>query len=392
MITVIGMDGRPLPPAAEKRLAEATLVVGAARHLAAVAIPSGAETAVMGDVASALARIADHDGSAAVLASGDPGFFGIVGTLRRAGVAPEVFPAVSSVASAFGRVGLAWDDAVVVSAHGRELRRAVNACRAHGLVAVLTAPGAGPAELAGALRGLDRRLVVAERLGAPDERVVEAPLEQAAAQSWADPNVALVLGPARSTAAPWIAGRPPSPDGWALPEAAFQHRDSMITKYEIRALALAKLAPKLGDLVWDVGAGSGSLAVECARFGAAVIAVERDAAACRLVAENAARHGVELTVIPEEAPDALAGLPDPDAVFVGGGGTEALTACAARRPGRIVAAYASLERGAAGRQALAEAGYRVDGTLLQSSRLAALPSGASRLAATNPVLLLWGNR
>ena len=391
-ITVIGMDGGALPPVAQKRLAEATLVAGAARHLSAVGIPAGAESVTMGDVAAAVARLADRDGPAVVLASGDPGFFGIVGTLRRAGLSPEVFPAVSSIAAAFGRAGIAWDDAVVVSAHGRELRRAVNACRACRKVAVLTAPGAGPAELAEALRGLDRRLVIAERLGAPDERVASVTVDEARARSWADPNVALVLGPERSGVAPWVAGRPPGPAGWALPEEAYAHRDSMITKYEVRALALARLAPTLGDLVWDVGAGSGSVAVECARFGAAVIAVERDPEAIRLIGENADRHGVEVAVQAGEAPGALAELPDPDAVFVGGGGPAALAACAGRGPARIVAAYASLERGAAARQALIQAGYRVDGALLQSSRLAPLPGGATRLAATNPVLVLWGVR
>ncbi|MGH3739497.1 MAG: bifunctional cobalt-precorrin-7 (C(5))-methyltransferase/cobalt-precorrin-6B (C(15))-methyltransferase, partial [Micromonosporaceae bacterium] len=109
------------------------------------------------------------------------------------------------------------------------------------------------------------------------------------------------------------------------------------------------------------------------------------------IAENARRHGVELQVVTGTAPGALSGLPDPDAVFVGGGGAQVLAACAARTPSRLVAAYASLERGTEARGILAGAGYRVGGALLQSSRMADL-AGATRLAATNPVLLLWGSR
>src|SRR5437660_11459571 len=107
-----------------------------------------------------------------------------------------------------------------------------------------------------------------------------------------------VLGADPGAPAPgWVAGNPPTPAGWALPEAAFAHRDSMITKAEVRAVVLARLGPRLGDLVWDVGAGSGSVAVECARLGAAVVAVERDPAACDLVTRNAADFGVDVAVV-----------------------------------------------------------------------------------------------
>jgi precorrin-6Y C5,15-methyltransferase (decarboxylating) len=384
-ITVVGCDGGPLPPGAAEALAAATLVVGGARHLDAVAGPAGGvERLVLGDVAAAVARLAAHPGPAVVLASGDPGFFGIVRALRRAGTAPRVLPAVGSVAHAFARIGEPWDDAVVVSAHGRDLRRAVNACRAHRKVAVLTAPGAGPAELAAALRGLPRRIVVASRLGTPDERITGP-------EDAAEPNVTLVLGetdpggPAR-----WLAGPGPAPAGWALPEEAFAHRDSMITKAEVRALALARLGPRLGDLVWDVGAGSGSVAVECARLGAAVVAVERDPAGCAAVAANAAAHGVDVEVVEGVAPAALAGLPQPDAAFVGGGGAAALAGCLERGPARLVAAFAAVERVGPALAALAAAGYATGGTQLQANRLVPLPGGAHRLAATNPVYLVWG--
>src|SRR5437763_1780738 len=182
-----------------------------------------------------------------------------------------------------------------------------------------------------ALRDVPRRLVVAERLGTADERITETTPAEAVTARWHDPNVVLVLGPGPVAAAPsWVAGNPPGPAGWALPEAAFAHRDSMITKAEVRAVALARLGPRLGDLVWDIGAGSGAVAVECARFGAAVLAVERDPVACPGIRANARAHGVALAVVWEYEPACLAELPDPDAVFVGGGRLAVLRACADR--------------------------------------------------------------
>jgi precorrin-6Y C5,15-methyltransferase (decarboxylating) len=384
MITVIGCDGAPLPPGADALLADATLVVGAARHLEAV--QTDAERIELGNVGSAVQRLSVHDGRAVVLASGDPGFFGIVATLRRAGLNPAVVPAPSSVAHAFARLGLPWDDALVVSAHGRDPRRAVNACLAHRKVAVLTAPGAGPRELAKALNGARRRIVVASRLGTPEERITGPDGD------WADPNVVLVLGDSTEPSPRWVAGAQPGPAGWALPEAAFAHRDSMITKAEVRALVLARLGPRLGDLVWDVGAGSGSVAVECARLGAAVIAVERDAEGCDRVRRNAVAFDVDVTVVNGSAPAALADLPEPDAVFVGGGGAAVLAACLERRPVRVVAAYAAVERVGPALGVLKIAGYRADGAQLQANRLAPLPGGVHRLEATNPVYVVWGER
>src|SRR5215468_10624837 len=231
MITVVGMDGSPLTPQAEAALRSATLVVGGRRHLAAlptlaaarsgagdvaaVGLPgAGARTVVLGELAPALDALAAHDGDAVVLASGDPGFFGIVRALRERGLAAVVLPAVSSVALAFARAGLPWDDAVVVSAHGRDLRPAVNVCRAHPKVAVLTGPGAGPVEVAAALAGWDRRLVVCERLGSGAEQITKCSPASAASRTWTDPNVVLVL------AAPGTASRSAATGGADVPGVA----------------------------------------------------------------------------------------------------------------------------------------------------------------------------
>jgi precorrin-6Y C5,15-methyltransferase (decarboxylating) len=520
MITVIGLDGSPLNRRAAEAVAGATLLVGGRRHLAVAdwfleepASATGPDVVVMGPLRPALDALAAHDGNAVVLASGDPGFFGIVRALRERGLDCVVLPAVSSVAQAFARAGLPWDDAVVVSAHGRELRAAVNVCRAYPKVAVLTGPGQGPAEIGAALAGWPRRLLVAEDLGGSAERLTECTPAAATQREWSDPNLVLsladthleetVLAPSPPALPPPVTnpsstppvpvgggdefvinrlvlserhqsvdhegrgsaegltgpsshtgpsggspegpraadqsvimtlvsperhsshdhegGQPPGvptgltnhtdpsepelsgpgpgwrwprgsgigDEGWALGEEAFEHRDSMVTKPEVRALALARLGPRPGVLVWDVGAGSGSVAVECARFGAAVIAVERDPAQCARVAANARRHEAEVRVVGGVAPEALDGLPDADAVFVGGGGLAVVAAVAARRPARIVVALAAVERVGQAAKVLGDAGYTVDGTLLQASRLAPLPDGAHRLAAANPVFLLW---
>jgi precorrin-6Y C5,15-methyltransferase (decarboxylating) len=407
VIRVFGTGtGAPLGPDAQDALAVATLVVGARRHLEAAGLPEQVERIVLGPLAPALDRIAEHahgvGARVVVLASGDPGFFGIVRVLaeRFGAGALDVRPGSPSVAVAFARLGLAWDDAVVVSAHGRDPRTAVNACLAHQKVAVLTGPGAGPAELAAGLvhEAGGRTLVVATALGDPErERVERLSPGEAVARDWPDPvSVVLcldesrVLSPVRT-----VAGVPAGPGRWALDETEFEHRDSMITKFEVRALALARLAPRTGDLVWDIGAGSGSVAVECARLGAAAVAVEKTSDGVERIRANAAAHAVYVRAVHGSAPAVLDGLSDPDAVFIGGGGRELpaiVTACARRARRSVVVALAALDRVPEVRAALTGAGLVPEGVLLQSSRLAPLPGEVTRLAATNPVFLLWGTR
>jgi precorrin-6B C5,15-methyltransferase / cobalt-precorrin-6B C5,C15-methyltransferase len=385
MITVVGCDGSPLQQKAMARISSATLVAGGRRHLEAVRPPAHVRQVVMGDVAAALDQVGVAD-EAVVLASGDPGFFGIVRALRERGHTPEVFPAVSSVAGAFARAGLPWDDAVVVSAHGRDPRTAVNTCRAMAKTAVLTAPGCGPAELGAALIGWDRTLYVAERLGAPDERVTRCTPVEAAGGEWAEPNVVLAVHGSADGAVRTHNQPAAPPSTWT--GDAYRHRAGMITKWEVRAVAVARLRPTLGMLVWDVGAGSGSVGVECAAHHAAVIAVERDPAACELIRHNAGPASVR--VVEASAPAAFDGLPDPDAAFVGGGGLDALGGVLARRPPTVVATYAAVDRTAPARRLLADAGYAVEGVQLAASRFADLPGGSFRLEAQNPVFLLAG--
>jgi precorrin-6B C5,15-methyltransferase / cobalt-precorrin-6B C5,C15-methyltransferase len=405
-VTVIGCDGRPHGPEATSALAAADRVAGAPRHLEAAKLPADAERIVIKRLDDALDAICGRPGRVAVLASGDPGFFGIVRALRARGVTPEVIPAVSSVALAFARLGLDWDDALVVSAHGRNPRQALAAALAHPKVAILTAPGNATARALGAeLLRVGRKVYVAECLGAPQERLSDLSAEPA--RDFAEPNILVALDPKapehlkvpEPSKAPdregprWLAGHPGAPPGWALPEDEFGHRDSMITKAEVRALVLARLGPAPGRTIWDVGAGSGAVAVECARFGAWVIAVEADQAQCDLIRQNAARHRVHLRLHQGRAPDALVGLPPADAVFVGGGDHAVLgAAIRTGNPERVVVTLAAVQRVGETSDLLAAQGYEPHGVQLQASRLTPLPNKTLRLAAQNPVFVLWGQR
>jgi precorrin-6B C5,15-methyltransferase / cobalt-precorrin-6B C5,C15-methyltransferase len=392
-VTVIGCDGCPHGPEATSALAAADLVAGAPRHLAELP-HDGAERIEIKRLDDALDAICAASGRVAVLASGDPGFFGIVRALRARGVTPKVIPAVSSVALAFARLGLDWDDALVVSAHGRDPRQALAAALAHPKVAILTAPGTARALGAELLRA-GRKVYVAECLGAPAEHLSDLSAEPA--RDFADPNILIAVDQKNAQPDPegprWLAGHPGAPSGWALPEDEFDHRDSMITKAEVRALVLARLGPAPGRTIWDVGAGSGAVAIECARFGAWVIAVEADQAQCDRIRQNAARHRVRLRLREGRAPDVLIGLPPPDAVFVGGGDHAVLgAAIRTGHPDRVVVTLAAVQRIGETADLLAAQGYQPEGTQLQASRLTPLPNQTLRLAAQNPVFVLWGQR
>ncbi|MFD5429920.1 precorrin-6y C5,15-methyltransferase (decarboxylating) subunit CbiE [Streptomyces sp. NPDC127084] len=375
-VTVIGWDGSPLTSAARSALSAATLVAGAAHHLALPEVPANAERIRLGSVDLAARRIAGHRGSPVVMADGDPGFFGVVRALRapQHGLEVEVVPAVSSVAAAFARAGMPWDDAQVVVAQSRTLRRAVNVCRAHPKVAVLTSPGAGPAELALLLEGVHRTFVICEELGSQRERVTVLTSDKAADHTWRDPNVVIVIGGAAAASrSGWVAGRDPGyPSvvrGWALAPDPGEPPTGEGGSPQLRAAQLARLGPRLGDLVWDIGCGSGDLAVDAARFGAAVIAVDTDPAACDRTAAAARRHGVQLQTVHGRAPHVLERLPEPDVVRIGGGGVPVVSACVDRRPERIATHASTRDEAEAIGAALADGGYRVECSLLQSVQL-----------------------
>ena len=395
-ITVIGLDGGPLSGEAAALIRVAAIVAGGRRHLEDLAVGPDRAVPFEGDLSAALSRIETESGPVVVLASGDPGFFGITRLLgeRFGKESLRVLPAVSSVALAFARAGISWDDAVTVSAHGREPRRAVNVCRAHPKVAVLTSPDFGPAELAGSLDGLGRTFLVAERLGGAEECVFRGDAESVARGSWDDPNVVLVLDGERVSGKGWVSSGHVSPGRWALPEGEFEHRSGMITKGATRALVLSRLGPGPGDLVWDVGAGSGSVAIECARLGAAAVAVERDPESCARVRRNAERHQAYVEVVEGGAPDALRDLPEPDVVFIGGTGgsfEEVVKLCAVKARRSVVLTLIGIERVVPAGRVLEDCGLEVETTFLQTSSVEGIAS-MHRLVPDSAVFVVCGSR
>jgi precorrin-3B C17-methyltransferase/precorrin-6y C5,15-methyltransferase (decarboxylating) CbiE subunit/precorrin-6Y C5,15-methyltransferase (decarboxylating) CbiT subunit len=387
-VAVVGLlGGRPVGADATAALASAALVAGGRDQLAAVAdlLQPGARTVVVGAGLSALELVAADPGPAVVLASGDPGFFGIVRALS-AGIGADrlvVHPAPSSVALAFARLGLPWDDAIVRSCHtGDAMRVAADVARAE-VAAVLTGPDAPPEAVGAALVALGahhRLVVVATRLGEPGEVVTRCTdLADLAAGRFDHRSVVVVAHPSAPKAGT-LGGRP---------VAAFAHRASMITKPEVRSVVLGKLDLPAAGVLWDVGAGSGSVAIEAALAapGLRVIAIERNHDDAERILANAAALGALVDVVEGAAPAVLQSLPAPDRIFVGGGGLDVLDACfAALRPGgRLVATFAAVDRAAAA--------YRRLGNLVQVGvdRAESLPDGGVRFAADNPVFVAWGD-
>jgi precorrin-6Y C5,15-methyltransferase (decarboxylating) len=389
-IVVAGLiGGTVFGGAAREALDGADVVVGSPRQLQLTALPPASTRLDLGGPLDAvLDRIAEHrdQGSrVCVLASGDPGFFGIVRALgeRFGPGALQVFPAPSSVSLAFAHLGLSWDDAVVVSAHGRPLDDAIAVARSATKAAVLTSPESPPEAVGHALLEAGcgpRRVVVVSRIGEIGETAVECDLPALAAGTF-DPLAVVVLTvPDRDAQHATLV--------WGLPERCFAHRDGMITKAEVRAVTLGKLALPPTGVLWDVGAGSGSVAVEAARLcpGLRVIALDADPASIERTRENARKHGCSIDVVHGRAPTALASLPTPDRVFVGGGGLDVLDAVLARlHPGGVVVAnYALLDRAVTARERL---GNLVE---VSVSRGVEVAGHGVRLAAENPVFVCWG--
>jgi precorrin-6Y C5,15-methyltransferase (decarboxylating) len=282
-----------------------------------------------------------------VLASGDPMLSGVGTTLVRllGPGAVEVLPAPSSVSLACARLGWAVEETAVVTVVGRPVSLVVPHATPGRRLLVLGPDGRTPAEVARLLadRGLGAsRLTALAALGGPDERRFEG---TAAAWPHADTDPLVVT--AVEVAADPGAAPPSAVPG--LPDDAYEH-DGQLTKRDVRAVVLARLAPLPGQLLWDVGAGAGSIGIEWMRVHPAsrAVAVEADPERAARIGRNAARLGVpDLQVVTGRAPAALGGLPAPDAVFVGGGATASglLDACwAALRPGgRLVASAVTVE-------------------------------------------------
>jgi precorrin-6B C5,15-methyltransferase / cobalt-precorrin-6B C5,C15-methyltransferase len=313
-----GIDG--LSPAARRLVAQAAFVVGGKRHLA-LAGPLSAETLVWpSPIENALDAIEAHRGQlACVLATGDPFLFGVGAMLMRRFAADEMIcvPAPSAFALAAARLGWSQQDCATLSLHGRPLEAIVPHLQPGARIFALSWDDATPAKLAALLtaRGMGRsNLIVCEAMGGPSERV-----RAGEARSFPLDNVAVLNTIALEVVVD--RGARVLPRAAGLPDDWFEH-DGQITKREIRAMTLSQLAPGRGELLWDVGSGSGSVAIEwmLADPMNRAVAIEARHDRAPRIARNALAFGVpQLSVVAGEAPQVLADLPTPDAIFIGGG-------------------------------------------------------------------------
>jgi precorrin-6Y C5,15-methyltransferase (decarboxylating) len=401
-VTVIGVGagGRDdLPPARVRRVLAADLLAASARHHALFPEFAGERLTIASNVKevaaaceAALAPKTRRD--AVVLGSGDPNFYGI-GRYLVSKLGPErvrILPAASSMQEAFARVGLPWHEARFASCHGRPVEAVVDTVRHHAVVGLFTDPDNTPARIAAHLLEAGLEGLTAHAccdLGGPDERVFSGDLSALKGQAdLPQPNV-LIL----------VHDRPPRRAlRLGLPEEAFVHRKpkvGLITKREVRAVAIARMGLTDASVVWDIGAGSGSVAVECALacHRGRVFAVEKNAEDVDNIRANVAAFGTaNLTAVHATAPDGLEGLPDPDAVFVGGTGKRLeplLSTCLERLApgGRLVMTLATLDNLAAALAFFRERELPVEVTQLQVARGVPILD-MTRLEALNPVTLL----
>lgn len=378
----IGADGWPgLALASQDALRAAEVIIGGTRQLALlpgecggerVPWPSPLRPAVPGLLAAHAGR------RVAVLASGDPFFHGI-GRALADELGPDalrVLPHPSSVSYACARLGWPVEDTGVVTLVGRPAARLAAALHEGRRLLVLSAGADTPVEVAALLR--DRgygptRMRVLEQLGSDAERHVDGTADtwDTGAPRAVDALNVIALDCRRAPGALRLSAAP------GLPDEAYEH-DGQLTKRHVRAATLAALAPAPGELLWDIGGGSGSIAIEWMRThpSCRAVTVERDAVRAERIARNADTLGVPaLRVVRGSAPGALAGLPAPDAVFIGGGLTAPglLDACwdALAPGGRLVANTVTLESEAL----LAERYRALGGELVRLAVAHAVPVG-----------------
>lgn len=330
-VTIIGAGpGNPdlLSRAALDAIDIADVVIGAHRALAGIDVPPDVvrcELVKTADIVAALTDAASWQ-RAVVVMTGDVGLFSGARRLVEAlsgdaQVHVRVIPGISSASYLAARLARPWQDWRFASAHGVACDIVAEAERA-GELFLATSGGEDPSRLSGELvqAGFgDARVTVAERLSYPDERITCATASEIAGQTFDDLNVMLIefAGGAASSRWPYASS--------GIPDELFIRGDVPMTKQEVRAVALAKLRLTASDTVWDVGAGTGSVSIEAALVARAgsVWSVERNAAGVRLIRENADAFGCgNVHAVPGVAPDALAKLPVPDAVFVGGSAGE----------------------------------------------------------------------
>ena len=346
-IYVIGIGFKPLDKRSGDILAEAGTILVSERLFEVFArydsFPAvEGKVRVINKVPETMGFLREHLGTQtiALLGSGDPMFNGI-GRQVVAEFGPdsvEIIPDLSSIQMAFSKIKEAWDDAFLMSLHGgidskkrRRLPHHIDEVPSlllqHKKLAILTDSLNNPGEIARRLVDTphlsDVKIFVCEKLGHPDdERIISGTPEEIVGQTFSDTNVVILLhaGEEREARNAGLLDRLPQ---FGLAEREIKHSMGLITKDEIRAIALHKLKLPQEGVLWDIGAGSGSVSIEAARIspGLAIFAIEKDEEQLANIKENKTRFVcTNMTIAHGEAPEALKGLPFPDRVFVGGSG------------------------------------------------------------------------
>ena len=382
-IVGIGDDGlEGITAAARSLIDEATLILGTEKLLARINRDGVKKITITVDLSVVPQQIADHaDEKIVILATGDPLFYGVARYLcEQCGKDRfDVVPHVSSMQLAFARVKESWEEAYLTDLANQHLDHVVERIRTTEKAGLFTTEATPPAAVGRALldRGIDYfTAFVCENLGSPDERVTHAELKELASHQFSSLNVMILV---RKPNAP---DRPREMIGHRLfgnPDEDFlqsQPKRGLLTPAEVRAIALSALDLGPASTVWDVGAGSGAVAIEAAQLApnGRVYAIEMDAEDHQLIMANAERFGVaNLVPVLGEAPSAWEKLPDPDAIFVGGAGRhvrgiveEAFVRL--RDGGRLVANVGSVENLAAVHECLQKASNQAQVWMVNVSR------------------------
>ncbi len=333
-----------------------------------------------------------------VLASGDPMFYGIGRRMVDAIGAKNtlIYPNISSIAAAFARIKEPWDDVCVISLHGRKNESGLfKALEENNKIAVFTDPKNNPAWLASRLlenKFLNYEICVLEALGSDSEKVNWYTLAEAVGMEFTDPNMVVLKRGSIDTKAKTrlFLG---APDSW------YDHHKGLITKSEIRAITLSKLRLATDHILWDLGAGSGSVAVEAGLLikKGKIFAVEKQAERVAQINTNKKRFGISnLTAIQAELPRGLEKLPRPDRIFIGGGGQQLksiITAAAQylNPKGMMVINTVLIPNVEAARATLEKLNFETEVIQVQINRSRQMP-WAARLEALNPVWIISGFR
>ena len=396
-IWVIGLglgDSQTLSPQVSAIIQHAEVLIGSQRLLVPWESHSAEKIPIGHNLEKIIARLqARIDEEIVVLASGDPGFHGIAGTLLEHFSPDEIriVPNISSLQAAFAKAGLTWNDAVFASVHAHPLSEIVGWAKRVPKLGILTDHKRTPAAIAAHLlqAGVpDCRAIVAENLGMSDELITDTRLCALADKTFAPLNVLLLI----------------HDDGWRpasqfcpRPESAYAHRHGLITKADVRTLSLSRLAITETDTVWDIGAGSGAVSIEMAEISwrGRVFAVERDSENLGYIRENIARYGVlNIEVIDGTAPEILHKLPLPNAVFIGGTGgrmqgileytkMKALPGC------RVVINLATIENLNQAIELMKSLGWSPEVTQVSTAHSRDI-AGYTRLSPINPVFIVSG--